>query len=70
LLDSVLSSGTKAGYTFALSGTSGTPVTVYVAKADPVTPGTSGQRHFYSDATGVIRFNADAIASVSDPPIQ
>jgi type IV pilus assembly protein PilA len=70
LLDSVLSSGTKAGYTFALSGTSGTPVTVYASNADPVSPGTSGQRHFFSDATGVIRFNGTAIASSSDLPIQ
>lgn len=70
LLDNVLQSGTKSGYNFAISGTAGTPVTTYSANADPITPGSSGQRHFFGDATGVIRYNPNAAATVADQPIQ
>jgi len=31
---------------------------MYSVTAQPVTPGTTGQRYFYSDQTGAIRFNA------------
>jgi len=70
LIDNVLQSGTKAGYHFVISGASGTPVIVYAVNADPVAPGQSGQRHFYSDATGVIRYNASVQALVTDSPLQ
>lgn len=70
LLDEVLQSGTKAGYHFAVTGGSSIPNTTYTSKADPSAPGSSGQRHFFSDASGVIRYNAGAPASASDNPIQ
>ena len=57
LLDNVLQTGTKSGYNFVISNTSGNPVTMYQVNSDPVTAGGSGQRHFYSDASGVIRYN-------------
>jgi type IV pilus assembly protein PilA len=69
LLDSVLTSGTKSGYTFKILAGNGlgakpTGCTAagstdgYGGVATPVTLGTTGQRSFCSDATGVIRYDA------------
>jgi prepilin-type N-terminal cleavage/methylation domain-containing protein len=68
LIDSVLAAGTKSGYTFTYSS-SGSPITTYTITAAPVTPGTSGQRYFFTDQTGVVRANATAAASAADTPI-
>jgi type IV pilus assembly protein PilA len=38
--------------------------------ADPVQRGTTGQRSFYADQSGVIRFNADAPATTDSSPLQ
>ena len=70
LLDTVLSGGTKAGYHFTMSSAAAVPNPAYQSSADPITPGASGQRHFFSDATGVIRQNQGAPANSSDTPIQ
>ena len=72
LLDSVLSSGTKSGYVFAVvtSGATGTgPATIFTVTGDPQNSQT-GQRHFYSDQSGVIRYNVSQPASASDGPLQ
>jgi hypothetical protein len=37
--------------------------------ADPLSAGKTGQRHFFTDQTGVIRFNTAAAATVADQPI-
>jgi len=60
LIDANLALGTKSGYTFALHDTSGTPVSQYETSADPVTAGTTGQRHFCSDMSGVIQQSTSA----------
>ena len=81
LIDNQLTLGTKTGYNFTYSDGSGdTPNAAmqggcagwntYTVNADPVTPGTSGQRHFYSDQTGVIRYNANGVAGTTDAPVQ
>jgi len=73
LIDNVLGSGTKSGYTFALSAGSGgttTPQYTFAVNGNPVTAGTSGQRSFYSDQTGVIRYNQSTAASSTDRPLQ
>jgi type IV pilus assembly protein PilA len=70
LLDSVLSVGTKSGYVFALAGATGTPAVTYTVNADPVIRGSSGQRSFFSDQSGVIRYNGAAASSATDPPLQ
>jgi type IV pilus assembly protein PilA len=70
LLDSVLASGTKSGYSFSVGGLSSTtPVVTYAINGDPLNSQT-GQRHFYSDQSGVIRYNTSAAATVSDNPLQ
>ena len=73
LIDSVLSTGVKSGYIFTytpLSVDSNGNVQAYSVNADPITPGTTGDKHFYSDQTSVIRYNLTPAASVSDSPIQ
>jgi type IV pilus assembly protein PilA len=62
----------KSGYNFtyvpvaAAGGINGT----YRLNADPITRGVTGQRSFYTDPSGVIRYNATAPATPADPPLQ
>jgi prepilin-type N-terminal cleavage/methylation domain-containing protein len=69
---------TKSGYIFTYAGGIAAPVTnaacpggfaTYTINADPVAPGTTGQRHFFVNQTGVIRFNMAAVAGPADPVI-
>jgi type IV pilus assembly protein PilA len=57
LLDQVLAAGTKSGYTFVWTGDGNTPSVGYSITGTPVTVGTTGQRMFCSDQSGVIRFD-------------
>jgi len=60
LIDSVLGAGTKSGYLFTAVGTLPDPNNVlngFEVTATPSVFGTTGQRAFCSDQTGVIRFN-------------
>ena len=78
LLDSVLGCtagvGTtpcqKSGYGFYVTVVSATPISVYSINADPISPGQSGQRHFFSDPSGVIRYNMSTTATDTDTPIE
>ncbi len=67
LIDSVLGGGQKTGYNFtaALGATN----TEFIANADPVSAST-GTRHFFTDESGVIRYDAAAAATVASTPIQ
>jgi len=65
LIDSVLGSGTKDGYSFASVGTTNT----FTITASPLTAGTTGTRYFFSDESGVIRYNTSAIAGTGDNPL-
>ena len=80
IVDTVLGGGTKSGYTFAmvhgvtiLNSTSSSwsggygYSDGYVVTVTPVTTGTTGQRCFCSDATGVIRYNSSGAASYTTP---
>jgi type IV pilus assembly protein PilA len=62
LIDSVLASGTKSGYTFALTGCtaagSSTIVVTYNSQGVPVAIGQTGQRAFCSDQSGVIKYDS------------
>lgn len=73
LLDNVLGCAAppcnKSGYSFSMTGT-GTPPYYYSSTATPISAGQTGQRRFYSDATGVIRYNATATANSTDSPLQ
>jgi|SRR5271168_1716337 len=70
LVDSVLASGTKSGYTFLEPASTGTPVVTYTFTGTPVTVGQTGQRMFFTDQSGVIRFDSTgAGATVASTPI-
>jgi type IV pilus assembly protein PilA len=71
LIDSLLASGSKSGYTFTYAASAAVNGSTpnYTVNADPITPGTTGQNHYYTDASGVIRINTSAAASASDSPI-
>jgi type IV pilus assembly protein PilA len=73
LIDSVLGSGTRTGYQYSFNVVVTDPsgnVVAYSVTADPVSPGLTGDRHFYSDQTDVIRSNVTNPATASDSPIQ
>jgi type IV pilus assembly protein PilA len=73
LIDSVLSSGVKSGYIYTytvLSTDANGNAQAYAVNADPITPGTTGDRHFYTDQTSVIRANLTQSAGASDTPLQ
>ena len=63
ILDEVLSSGQKAGYSFGLQGCSGTPVAGYTSTAAPLNIGGTGSRSFCSATPGVINFATDGLVA-------
>jgi type II secretory pathway pseudopilin PulG len=72
LVDVVLADGTKAGYTFQYQPYSSRPdgfIDRYVINADPVTPGQTGQRHFFTDQSGVIRMEVSGPAGSESIPL-
>ena len=67
-IDSVLARGKKSGYTFVL--TVGTPAdSNYYVQGRPVTVAKTGNRRFFVDSSGVIRFNSSDLATSADSPI-
>lgn len=73
LLDNILAAGTKSGYVYTyVAGPLGAGGTIdaYTLQADPLTPNITGTRHFFVDATGVIRFNSAGAAGPADSPVQ
>lgn len=72
LIDSVLASGTKSGYTVTYAANTPDPSGYfqnYKLNADPVIANVTGIRHFFTDEPAVIRWNLTAIASATDPPL-
>jgi len=73
LIDTILATGKKSGYTYQYAVTTtdslGNP-TGFTANADPTTQNITGMRHFYTDQTMVIRENDTVPASATDNPIQ
>ncbi len=65
LIDSVLGSGTKDGYTFTSSG----GAISFTINASPLTVGSTGTRYFFSDESGVIRYSTGAAASSASSPL-
>jgi prepilin-type N-terminal cleavage/methylation domain-containing protein len=72
LVDSVLSSGIKSGYSFTYTQGSVTAgiTNGYTLVAVPVAAGSTGQRTFFTDQSGVIRADATgATANANSTPI-
>ena len=75
LIDPVLAAATvstspKSGYYFIYTPTVGAPTIAFTDIATPVVRGQTGQREFFSDESGVIRFDAVGTASLTSSPIQ
>jgi prepilin-type N-terminal cleavage/methylation domain-containing protein len=72
LIDEVLASGTKSGYSFVY--TPGAPdasglVDTYTINANPLSQGQTGIRYFYSDQSTVILYSTAGPAGPNDTPI-
>ncbi|HMI51346.1 MAG TPA: prepilin-type N-terminal cleavage/methylation domain-containing protein [Candidatus Saccharimonadales bacterium] len=77
IVDDVLAKATtiasaKSGYYFTYGGlfTFGAVTTAYSIVGSPVSPGSTGQRSFYTDHTGVIRYDQSATPTSASSPIQ
>jgi type IV pilus assembly protein PilA len=72
MIDSVLASGVKSGYSFTFTKGTTDPsgnVLSYSISAVPITVGTTGQRGFFTDQSGVIRANSSGAATITSTPI-
>lgn len=69
-IDPQLGAGSKSGYTFVTAAVAANPETSFTANGTPANVGVSGQRAFFVDESGVIRFDiTGAAADVNDPPV-
>jgi len=73
LIDDILATGTRTGYIYTyVAGpvSAGGTIDAYTLNGDPLAPGITGIRHFYTDASAVIRFNRTGTAGPTDVPLQ
>jgi prepilin-type N-terminal cleavage/methylation domain-containing protein len=66
-LDESWSDGVRSGYVYLCIAPAGT--STWTATADPQVPGVTGDRYFFIDTSGVIRFKVGGAAASSDSPI-
>jgi type IV pilus assembly protein PilA len=57
LIDDVLAQGARGGYTFVWTGDGLTPSVTFTVTGTPQVVGSSGQRMFCTDQTGVVRYD-------------
>jgi type IV pilus assembly protein PilA len=72
LIDSVLAGGVKSGYRFTYAAGATDPsgnVLNYTITATPVSPGSTGQRSFFTDQSGTIRNTASGTADSTSAPL-
>jgi type IV pilus assembly protein PilA len=69
LIDSALVTGSKSGYLFTYTGDSSSGYQKYTITGEPKSAGVTGQRYFFTDQSGVIRYNLTGSATASDSPI-
>lgn len=72
LIDSMVASGNKSGYAFVYNAgslDSQGHYQSYTVNANPIDSGITGDIHYYTDESNVIRANATTAASLSDSPI-
>ena len=77
LIDNELALATAAGtaksgyfFTYNLNGAAGGINTAYTLQASPANAGTTGQRYFFTDQTGVIRYGLTGVADTTSSAIQ
>lgn len=72
LIDDVLALGSKHGYSFTYTPVDANGdgfVEAFTLNANPLNPGFTGDRYFFTDQSGVIRADRNGPADVNDPPI-
>jgi len=72
LIDDVLAAGAKSGYSFTYNATDADGDgnnEAFAITAVPSNPGSTGQRRFFTDQSGVVRANIAGPADVSSTPI-
>lgn len=69
-IDTALASGAKQGYNFVTADTGANGAPAYTANADPIVLGSSGNRGFFCDESGVITFVVGGPADATSPPVQ
>ena len=72
LIDNVLAGGTKSGYRFTY--TAGTPdqngvINSYTVHADPATADSTGENHYFTDQSGIIRQEREKPADENSSPL-
>lgn len=68
--DHALRAGRKSRYFFSVTPNAAEPSVSYTAEATPDDPSTAAAwRHYFIDATGIIRWHAGAPATEADPVI-
>ena len=71
LTDGLLASGMKSGYAFAyatgVADAKGV-INTFTLRANPVVPGQTGTRYFFTDQTGVVTFAFGRTAGPTDVP--
>jgi type IV pilus assembly protein PilA len=77
LIDNILATATAAGtaksgywFTYAIAGAAGGINTAYTLTGQPANAGTTGQRFFFTDQTGVIRYGLTGAATAASSAIQ
>ncbi len=68
MIDNVLGTGTKSGYVFTLTTTNA--VAIWNCVANPLVAESTGNRYFFVNEAGVIRFNTTEEADSDDPAIE
>ena len=66
LIDTALQGGQKSGYSFSVTGVSGTPASTYQMIASPIAPNQTGVRYFCSFADAVVRANPTTAITTCD----
>ncbi len=71
LVDNVLAGGSKGGYnyTYAPGAAVNGVISTYTINANPIQPGKTGTRFFYTDQSGTVRQNFGGPATGMSPPI-
>jgi len=72
LIDSILANGNKTGYSFtyvSLNPDGAGHFQSYTLNANPVNPGYTGRKYFFTDQSAIIHVNLLGAATAADPPI-
>ena len=71
LIDGLLAGGSKSGYilVYVSSKPAGGKIATYTVNANPLINQKTGARYFFTDQTGVIRYDLAAVATASSKPI-